>query len=106
MLLPQLEDLVLFLGRPLVAAYIRVDHIDPALTALARLAVATGTHSLVELFGDARPLLRLPDWIASLHALRCDIVRNLPQNLRFTSCPGRLLPLNVLNEEPSLLALA
>jgi len=57
--LPQLEDFVFFLDGPFVASHVRVDHVDPSLAALARLAVAARSDRLVKLFGDARPLFWL-----------------------------------------------
>ena len=105
MLFPELEDLVLFLGRPLVATHVRINDVDPPLATLARLPLTALTDGLIELFGDARPLFWLADGVPALHALRRDIVGNFTEDLRFAGRPGRLLALDILDKKPPLLAL-
>ena len=104
-LLPELENFVFFLRGPLVAANVRIDNIDPSFAALAWLTGTTSPHNLVKFFGNACPLLWLSNWITCLHALRGNIVRDFPENLSLTRSPSRLLPLDILNEKPALLAL-
>jgi len=100
---PHLQDLELFLHGPLVASHIRIDDIDPALTALTWLPRAPRANSLVELLSDASPLL----WLAQItcDTLRCNLFSDPFKNLRFAGRPSRLFALNVLNEQPTLLAL-
>lgn len=56
---PELENLVLLVDGPFVASHIWIDDIDPALTALSWLPLASWADSFVELFSDASPLLWL-----------------------------------------------
>ena len=106
MLFPQLENFVLFLRGPLVPAHVRIDDIDPALAALPGFPLAALADSLIELLGDARPLFRLAGSVTVLHALRGDLFGDFSEDFGFTGRPGRLLPLDVLDEQPPLLALA
>ena len=57
---PQAENPKLFVCGPFVSAHTRIDHVDPTLTALARLSmITTRSDSLVELLGNSSPLLGL-----------------------------------------------
>ena len=100
---PELEDAVFFFDGPFIASHTRVNDVDPALTTLPRFPVAAWTHRLVEFFSDASPLLGLIQITA--HALRGNVLSDFLENLRFPGRPRRLLALNVLDEQPALLAL-
>jgi len=71
-LFPELENFALLLGGPLIAAHVRIDHIDPAFATLARFTVTAWPNCPIEFLCDARPLLRLIQ-IAG-HALSCDFL--------------------------------
>ena len=105
-LFPQLENFVLFFGGPLVSSHVRIDDIDPALATLPGFSLAALADCLVEFLGDASPLFRLAGSVSVLHALGCDLLGNFAQNFGFTGRPSRFLPLDILDEQPSLLALA
>ena len=102
-LLPELEDIELLLSSPLVTAHARINHINPALTTLTWLTRAALANHLVEFLCNAGPLL----WLIQItgHALRSNIFSNFLEDLRLTGCPSRFLTLDILNEEPALLAL-
>lgn len=102
--LPELQDLVLFLKLPLVALHVRVDHVDPPFTALARFPMASVTHSLVELLRNPGPLLGLGTRLSAL-GLGGDFLSDALEYLGLTGGPSRLLALDVLDEQPALLAL-
>ncbi len=104
-LFPQLENFVLFLGGPFVSSYVRIDDVDPSLAALPWLSLAAWADRLIEFLSDAGPLFRLAGRISVLHALGSDLLCDLAKNFSLAGRPGRLLSLDILNEQPSLLAL-
>ena len=106
---PQFQYVVLLFDCPFVAPHVRIDHVDPALTALAGFALAARTHRFIELLGNARPLLGLATTYV-LGACRLDglcshFLGYSFEYLGLTRRPGRFLPLDILNEEPPLLTL-
>ena len=106
---PQLQYVVLLFDCPFVAPHVRIDHVDPAFTALTGFALAARTHRFIELLSDARPLLGLVA-TSILGACRlnglCGHFFGYPfEYLGLTCSPGRLLPLDILDEEPALLTL-
>lgn len=100
---PELEDAIFFFDGPFVASHTRIDDVDPALTTLPRFPMATWSHRLVEFFSDTSPLLGLIQIAA--HALRGNVLSDFLENLSLPGRPRRLLALDVLDEQPALLAL-
>jgi len=86
-LFPELEYFVLFFRCPFVSSHIRVDNIDPSLTALPRLSLTAGAYSLIELFSNSGPLFRLTNRVPALHALRGHLLSNLAEDFRFSCRP-------------------
>ena len=105
-LFPQFKYFKLFVCGPLVSAHIRIYHIDPPFAALSWLSMAARSNSPIEFLCDAGPLFRLTCRATILlHALGGDFFGNFAQNFSFSSRPSRLLSLDILYEQPSLLAL-
>lgn len=105
MFFPKFEDLVLLLRCPLIPAHVRIDHIDPAFATLSGLSLTSRSNSLVELFSNPRPFLRLTSGVPALHALCRNFVSDFAENLSLTGGPCGLLSLYILDEQPALLAL-
>lgn len=58
-LLPQFQYIVLFFHGPFVTPHARVDHVDPSLSALARLSLTARPHLSVKLFRNTCPFFGL-----------------------------------------------
>jgi len=84
-LFPELENLELLLRGPLIAAYARIDNIEPTFTTLARLAVTAWPNCLIEFLRYTRPRLGLIQIYA--HALSCYLFGYILKNLCFVGRP-------------------
>ena len=100
---PNAQNLVLLLCGPFVSTHIRINHVNPALTTLPRLALAARTNSLVKLLCNPGPLLRLP--VVRHATLRSNLLCDPFKNLSFLGGPCRLFTLDILEEKPSFMAL-
>ena len=96
---PELQYLNVLSESPFDSLDVRVNNINPALSALSWLSLRFGSYELIKLFSNTRPFLGLAHVNSCLLLLLLsDLCGNALENLSLVSCPRRLLTFDLLDE--------